>query len=57
MTFLRSLVAKVGARDLLVFGGLTLLCLGAGMVYLPAAPIVAGLALLFLGLFGVPAWR
>lgn len=54
---LKVIRETVGVRDVFVFGGLALLCLGAGMVYLPAAPIVAGLALLVIGLNGVPAWR
>lgn len=52
-----ALGKKLGARDVFLFGGLSLLCLGAGMVYLPAAPIIAGAAFLSLGLFGVPSWR
>ena len=48
---------KVGARDLFVFGGVILVTIGTGMVYLPAAPIIAGLALFLIGLFGVPTWR
>lgn len=47
---------KVGLRDLFVFGGMMLVTVGAGMVYLPAAPIIAGLVLLVVGLFGIPKW-
>lgn len=54
---MRKLLANIGARDLCVFGGMALLTAGAGMIYLPAAPICAGLLLLYLGLHGVPAWR
>ena len=57
MSTIRAWLAKVGARDVFIFGGLALLCLGAGMVYLPAAPIIAGLALLTIGIAGVPQWR
>lgn len=54
---LLAVLAKIGARDLFVFAGLGLLTLGAGLVYLPAAPIVAGAALLSIGIFGIPQWR
>jgi hypothetical protein len=54
---LSEVVGQVGARDVFLFLGLALLCSGAGMVYLPAAPIIAGLAFLFIGFFGVPSWR
>ncbi len=55
--WLQSIRESIGVRDVFVFGGLALLSVGAGMVYLPAAPIVAGLALLVIGLNGVPTWR
>jgi hypothetical protein len=54
--WIRTLIDAITVRDFLVFGGLALLTTGAGMVYLPAAPIVAGLALLGLGIYGVPKW-
>lgn len=54
---MKKLLANVGMRDVFVFGGLALVSLGAGMVYLAAAPIIAGLALLTIGIIGVPKWR
>lgn len=54
---LRVLRDKVGARDVFVFGGISLITVGAGMVYLPMAPIVAGLMLLVIGLIGIPRWN
>lgn len=54
---LQDVWEKIGARDLCIFGGLSILSLGAGMVYTPAAPIVIGVALLGIGLWGVPSWR
>lgn len=56
-SWVRTLLARIGARDVFVFGGLALLCLGAGMIYLPAAPVIAGLALLTIGVVGIPSWR
>lgn len=57
MKFFVWLRDNIGARDVAVLGGIALLTTGAGMVYRPAAPIVAGLFLLTLGLVGVPKWR
>ena len=57
MNTIRAWLAKIGARDVFIFGGLALLCLGAGMVYTAAAPIVGGIALLTIGIAGVPQWR
>jgi len=54
---LLAFFSAIGARDVFVFAGLALVTLGAGMVYVPAAPIIAGLVLLVVGLFGVPTWR
>lgn len=53
---LKSLVGNVGARDLFAVSGFALLTAGVGMVYVPAAPIVAGVLLLAVGIFGVPSW-
>ena len=56
---MKRLLASFGAitaRDVFVFGGLALVTVGAGMVYLAAAPIVAGLVLLIVGLYGIPKW-
>lgn len=47
----------VGARDVFVFGGLALVTVGAGMIYRPAAALVAGAGLLAIGVMGVPKWR
>lgn len=55
--WVRTVTDKIGARDVFVFGGLALICLGVGMIYPPAAPIVAGIALLVIGVVGVPSWR
>lgn len=54
---LHALWGQIGARDLFVFGGIALLTIGAGMVYLPAAPIIAGVVLFSIGLLGIPSWR
>lgn len=58
---MRAWLQRVGKsiemRDVAVFGGLALVTVGAGMIYLPAAPLVAGLTLFYLGAFGIPSWR
>ena len=54
---MKDILAKVGARDVFVFAGLALVAFGAGMIYIPAAPIVVGAALLTIGIFGIPQWR
>jgi hypothetical protein len=54
---MKDLAKKVGARDVLLFSGISLLTGGAGMVYLPAAPLVAGVLLLAIGLVGIPKWH
>lgn len=54
---MKSLLAKIGARDVLVGVGLLLTAGGAAMVYAPAGILTLGLALLALGLYGVPSWR
>lgn len=41
-------------RDVLAFGGLLLLGVGVGLVFLPAALVVVGLVVMCMGLFGVP---
>lgn len=55
-TWLKSIRESVSARDVFVFGGLGMLCAGAGMIFVPAAPIIAGIAFLIIGLIGVPKW-
>lgn len=57
----RSAFARLAAllpelRDVLVLVGLALLVTGAGMIYRPAAYLVAGAVLMAIGLFGVPRW-
>lgn len=49
--------SKIGLRDVLLGAGIFLTAFGAGLIYLPAGIIVPGLSLLYLGMFGVPAWR
>lgn len=56
MKLLRDIWKKAEARDLFVVSGLVVLAVGVGMVYLPAAFICVGLALLLIGIWGVPAW-
>lgn len=56
MGFLRKLWEGAEARDFCIVGGLLILAVGAGMVYLPAAPISVGVVLLAIGVWGVPAW-
>lgn len=56
MKRLRRFLDPLDLRDLFVFGGIALISAGAGMVYLPAALVVAGIALLTIGIFGVPGW-
>lgn len=56
MKRLRPLLDALDLRDLFVFGGVALVSIGSGMVYLPAALVVAGIALLAIGVFGVPRW-
>lgn len=40
---------RLDLRDAFAFGGLALITAGAGWAYAPAAPIVLGLALFWLG--------
>lgn len=47
MTTLKRFLPNV--EDGLVFGGLALVSLGAGMVFLPSAPMVLGAGLFWLG--------
>ena len=54
---MKTLLAKVGARDVFVGAGALICALGAGLIYLPAGVIVFGGIVLYLGLFGVPSWR
>lgn len=56
MKQLRELRGKVEGRDVFVFGGILLTAVGAGMIYVPAALICAGIVLLLLGVFGIPSW-
>lgn len=56
MKRLREIWKQAEARDFCIVGGLLVLAVGVGMVYLPAALIAVGLTLLLIGIFGVPAW-
>lgn len=44
-----TLLTAFDLRDAFVFGGIALVGYGAGQVYAPAAPIVVGSALFWLG--------
>lgn len=57
MTGQRSFLGNVDARDVVVLSGVVLITVGAGMIYLAAAPIVAGVMLLGVGVFGLPRWN
>lgn len=57
MQHIRALIAKIEPRDVCIVGGLLLLSVGVGMIYIPAAPICIGLTLFLIGIFGVPSWR
>ena len=48
MKTLRRFVAAIDADDVLYFGGLALVSLGAYQAYGPAGPVVAGVGLLYL---------
>jgi hypothetical protein len=54
---LKEFAGSVGARDVLLFSGVMLLTVGAGMVYIPAAPITAGLIIFAISLVGIPKWH
>lgn len=47
---LSTVTAAIGAREVLVFGGLAATCYGLALVYPPAAWIVGGTALFTLGM-------
>ena len=47
---LSAIVAAIGAREVLVFGGLAATCYGLALVYPPAAWIVGGTVLFLIGM-------
>ncbi len=54
---MKDFLAKIGARDVLIGGGTVVCAIGAGLIYVPAGLLVFGAIALYLGLYGVPAWR
>lgn len=54
---MKDLLVKIGARDVMVAGGAITCAIGAGLIYVPAGLLVFGGIVLYLGLYGVPAWR
>jgi hypothetical protein len=47
------LVAPIGFREVMLFGGAGLIGVGAGMVYVPAGLILAGVLIAGVAVFGV----
>jgi hypothetical protein len=54
--WLRSAWKSGTVWDLFALAGLSIFTAGCGWIYAPLAPIVLGLALVALGLWGAQAW-
>jgi hypothetical protein len=52
MKFLSSICSALGFREILLFGGMILLSIGAWPIYPPASFIVPGAILVYVSVFG-----